>query len=413
VLADIPAVLMLLGLAAYAVLAGADFGAGFWTLFAHGGHAGRERAREYARHAMGPVWEANHVWLIFVLVVCWTAYPVAFGSITSTLALPLFVAAVGIILRGAAYALRAQLDDARGRRAPENLFALSSILTPLALGAVIGAIASERVPVGNARGDLVTSWLNPTPIAVGVLAVATGAHLAAVFLAADARRLGERALEDDFRLRALASGLVTGALAVIGLLVVRDDAPAIWDGLTHGAGLAMVCISAVAGVATLALEVLRRFGLARASAALAVAAIVAGWGFAQHPRFLPGLTVEQAAAGRSTLVAVVISVAAGAALLVPSLVLLFTLLLRGRFDAPPVPGVATGAGSEHRRGLGALAVVGAVLGAGLMVLADAGWAHAVGVSALVVCAVATFVLAADAPTCRPPAGSDSRLRGET
>src|SRR5689334_23207705 len=140
-------------MAAYTVLAGADFGAGLWTLLTAGPLGGRDgaRVRDQARHAMGPVWEANHVWLIFVLVVCWTAYPVAFASIMSTLCVPLFIGAVGIILRGASYALRGQLDAASGRRAVERVFALSSIMTPFALGTVVGAIASGRVPVGNAR----------------------------------------------------------------------------------------------------------------------------------------------------------------------------------------------------------------------------------------------------------------------
>jgi cytochrome d ubiquinol oxidase subunit II len=225
-LAEVPLVFMLVGLAAYAVLAGADFGAGFWTLFAHGGRIGPAATRAHARHAIGPVWEANHVWLVFVLVVCWTAYPRAFSSITSTLAVPLFLAALGIILRGAAYALRGQLEGARGERAIENLFALSSVLTPFALGTVVGGIASGRVPVGNAEGDLLTSWLNPTSILIGVLAVATSAYLAAVYLAADARRLGEHSLELDFRARALGAGVVTGAIALAGLVVVRFDARA-------------------------------------------------------------------------------------------------------------------------------------------------------------------------------------------
>src|SRR5262249_38023872 len=163
---------MLIGLAAYAVLAGADFGAGFWTLVPGGGRCDAEATRDHARHAIGPVWEANHVWLIFVLVVCWTCYPQAFASITSTLAAPLLLAATGIIFRGATYALRGQLDDSSSpRRLVETAFALSCILTPFALGTVVGGIASGRVPVGNARGNLVTSWLNPTSITIGVLAV--------------------------------------------------------------------------------------------------------------------------------------------------------------------------------------------------------------------------------------------------
>jgi cytochrome bd ubiquinol oxidase subunit II len=399
VLADIPIILMLVGLAAYTILAGADFGAGFWILFSGGGRTSPAATRDHARHSMGPVWEANHVWLIFVLVVCWTAYPVAFGSIMSTLSIPLFVAAIGIILRGASYALRGQLDAAPGRRIIERIFAFSSVLTPFALGTVVGAVASGRVPVGNARGDAVASWLNPTSIFIGALAVATSSYLAAVYLAADARRLGERTLERDFRVRALWAAVCAGALALCGLLVVRHDARWFFDGLTTGSGLVMVCVSAAAGLVTLEFVWTSRFGPARASAALAVAAIVAGWAVAQQPRFLTGLTINQAAAGRSTLIAVVICVAAGATILVPALMLLFGLFLRGRLDsgvstrAPAL--VMSGAAAPNRpRWLGAFALTCLLVGTGLTVVADAGWAHALGVTTLYAFAASAFVLAA-------------------
>ncbi|MGC2006067.1 cytochrome d ubiquinol oxidase subunit II, partial [Trebonia sp.] len=250
-------------MAAYTVLAGADFGAGLWTLLAPGPRG--EPIRDEARHAMGPVWEANHVWLIFVLVVCWTAYPVAFGSIASTLSAPLLIAAIGIIFRGAAYALRGQ----GASRAAEYLFAISSVLTPFALGTAVGAIATGRVPVGNAAGNLVTSWLNPASVLTGALAVVFCGYLAAVYLAADSIRFSERALATAFRRRALAAGLVSGALALAGLFVMRDSGL----DLTRGTALVMVCVSAVAGLATLVLCWRWRFGLARLTAALAVAAV--------------------------------------------------------------------------------------------------------------------------------------------
>ncbi|MCW2567704.1 MAG: Cytochrome bd-type quinol oxidase subunit 2-like protein [Mycobacterium sp.] len=400
-LAETPAVFILLGLVAYTVLAGADFGAGFWTLASPGGPTGTA-IRDHARHAMGPVWEANHVWLIFVLVVCWTAYPVAYASIVSTLAVPLFIAAIGIVLRGAAYALRGQLDTAGGRRGIENVFALSSVLTPFALGTVAGAIAAGRVPVGNAEGNALTSWLNPTSVLIGLLAVAISGFLAAVYLAADARRLGDHELEHTFRSRALWTGAVTGALALAALLVVRLDAPLLWDGFTRGGGLLMVGVSAAAGLATLALVWRSHFGWARVSAALAVAAIVAGWAVAQEPRFLPGLTVSQAAAGRSTLTAVVTSVVVGAVVLVPSLMLLFGLLLRGRFDAGAESGPrdveVQSATDGHRPGLVAAFALGCLLvGAGLLVFAGAGWLYAVAVACLCGCAAAAFVLATTTP----------------
>jgi len=384
-LADVPLILLLVGLAAYVVLGGADFGAGFWQLW--GGRGERDRAlREHAHHAMGPVWETNHVWLIFVLVICWTAYPTAFGSIASTLSVPLFIAGIGIILRGTAYALRSGTRTLREQRRIEVAFAISSILTPFALGAVIGGIASGRVPVGNAKGDLAGSWLNATSIFIGILAVATAAYLAAVYLAADAARAGRADLADAFRARALGAGVVAGALALAGLPIVRHDAPRIWDGLTGGDGLSAVIVSGLAGVATLWLVFRRRFGPARVTAALAVAAIVAGWALAQRPDILPGLTVEEAAASHSALVAVIVGVAIGAIVLVPSLALLFGLVLRGRFDPHVVESEATsthatgGSGIEPR--LGVAAGVCLAVGGTLTFFFETSWAHIVGVSAL-------------------------------
>ena len=203
---------------------------------------------------MGPVWEANHVWLIFVLTVFWTSYPRAFASIASTLAVPLFIAALGIILRGAAYALRAGASGAGESGVIDTIFAVSSVLTPFALGAAIGAIATDRVPVGNASGHLFSSWLNPTSVFIGALAVANCAYLAAVYLAADAARLGDGPLEQAFRRRALGAGVVAGAIALGGIVVVNTDYHRLYHSLVTGDALAAVIASLLAGVATLALS---------------------------------------------------------------------------------------------------------------------------------------------------------------
>jgi cytochrome d ubiquinol oxidase subunit II len=330
-LAEAPLLLTLVGLAAYAVLGGADFGAGFWFLLAGRGRDG-QRIRDHTFNAMGPVWEANHVWLIFVLVVCWTAYPVAFASIASTLAVPLFIATVGVIMRGTAYALRSGNPSPRQDSAIGLVFSTSSVLTPFALGTAIGGIASGRVPVGNAEGDLITSWLNPMSLLIGVLAVATAAYLSAVFLAADGARQHDGAMTSAFRRRALVVGVIAGAIALGGLEVVREDASNLFEGLTEGAGLAALLASVTAGVTTLAFVLRSKFEPARYTAAIAVAAVVAGWGFAQSPTFLPGLTVEQAAAENSTLVTLLVGLGIGAFILVPSLFVLFRLVLTGRFD---------------------------------------------------------------------------------
>ena len=239
--ADAAAAVLWFGVTLYAVFGGADFGAGFWTLLAGGGERGR-RPRALIDWAIGPVWEANHVWLIFVLVVLWTAFSEAFASIMSTLFIPLSLAALGIVLRGAGFAFHRVAGTGSGRRSPAAAFALSSVITPFFMGTVAGAIASGRVPVGNAKGDPVTSWLNPVSLLIGVLFVATGAYLAAVFLVSDARRFGDPDLERYFAARALAAAAVAGVVAVAGIFVLRSDARYIYDGLVErgpaaGAGL--------------------------------------------------------------------------------------------------------------------------------------------------------------------------------
>ena len=393
VLKALPMVFVLSGVVLYTVLAGADFGAGFWQLFAGGGERG-EQIREHAHRSMSPVWEANHVWLIFVLTVFWTAYPRAFGSIASTLAVPLFIAAIGIIFRGAAYALRAGASSLRESGAIDTIFSLSSILVPFALGTVIGAIATNRVPVGNALGHLFTSWLNPTSIFIGVLAVVSSAYLAAVYLAADAAHMADESLEREFRFRALGAGVVAGAVAIGGIFVVRADYHPLYHALLSDGALAAVVLSGLAGVATLALVYLRRFEMARYTAAAAVAAVVAGWAVARWPTILPGLTVYRAAAGHDTLVWIIVAVLGGGAILFPSLALLFRLTLTGRFQGHEKPEGrldARGAPSVRPRLLARLALAFLIAGLGFLNVADASWAHAVGVVSFAGFIVAGFL----------------------
>ena len=392
-LAEVPMILILVGLAAYIVLAGADFGAGIWELTARGPEGAR--IRDHCHRAMAPVWEANHVWLIFVLVVCWTAYPEAFGSIFSTLGAALLLAALGIILRGAGYVVRSVSDSRWG----STLFSVSSIVTPFALGAALGGIASERVPIGNAEGDLITSWINPTSLLIGALAVIFSAYLAAVYLAADAARGGSRDLAAAFRARALGAGVAAGALALGGIGVLAADADRLYDGLTEGAGFAAVAASALAGVATLILVWRGRFEPARYSAAVAVAAIVAGWGIAQSPEILPGLTVEDAAAGDDTLIAMLIGIAVGLVILIPSLALLFGLTLGGSFDpggAGPLPETGRRDAPAASRAMKAGVLGCLVAGLPLTLAFDGGVALAAGVILLLGFVIGAFlVLAAE------------------
>jgi cytochrome bd ubiquinol oxidase subunit II len=322
--ADAVAAVLWVGVTLYAVFGGADFGSGFWALVAGDGERGR-RARALIDWAIGPVWEANHVWLIFMLVTLWTGFPEAFGAVMSTLFIPLSLAALGIVLRGAGFAFHRVAAGGSARRLAEAAFAVSSVLTPFFMGTVVGAVASGRVPVGNAQGDPVTSWLNPVSLLLGALFVAAGAYLAAVFLVSDARRFGDRDLVSYFTARALAAAIVAGALAAAGIVVLRDDARYLYDGLTSE-GLPLVLISLGCGLAALVLLWRRVQHGIRPLAVGAVVAVIWGWGAAQYPYLLPEtLTIEQGAGASATLTAVLVVFGIAVVVVVPALVLLFTL----------------------------------------------------------------------------------------
>jgi cytochrome d ubiquinol oxidase subunit II len=326
-LAELVLSIMFVGLVAYGLFGGADFGAGIWDLLAGGTRRGAPQ-RELIERSIAPIWEANHVWLIFVLVVLWTAFSGAFAAVVTTLYIPLTLAAFGMIARGAAFAFRKSITTLGMRRFLGASFALSSLVTPYFLGAVVGGVASGRVPPGIAAGDVVTSWVNPTSVLGGVLAVVVCAYLAAVFLCADARREGLEELADQFRTRALGTAALTGAVGIAGLFVLRADAPVLFEGLT-GRALPVVMLSVVAGVVALALVATRRYVPARAASALAVTAILVGWAVAQYPYvLLPEVTIEEAAQGRATLLAMLVALIVGALVLLPALVYLYALFQR-------------------------------------------------------------------------------------
>lgn len=317
---------------AYALLGGADFGAGFWDLIAGNPQRGKER-RKLIEHSIGPVWEANHVWLIFVLVLLWTAFPPLFAAIASTLYIPLTLIAIGIIARGSAFAFRKAVTEVWQQRLFGAAFAASSVITPFFLGAVAGAVASDRVPRGLARGDVITSWVNPTSLTCGALAVAVCAYLSAIYLTADARRGGHVQTAEYFRRQGLISGMLVGAIAFAAIAVVHGDAHQLYHGLTHR-GLSLVIASILMGILSLLLLAHRDYIAVRVSAALAVTAVLWAWGLGQYPHLLPGLDLQQAASAHATLQATAISSALGIALLIPSLAWLFTLFQRDHRSRP-------------------------------------------------------------------------------
>lgn len=321
--ADAAAAILLVGATFYALFGGADFGGGFWDLVAGGAERG-ERPRATIQRSLTPVWEANHVWLIFCLVVLWTAFPPAFSAVMTTLYVPLTVAAFGIILRGSGFAFRKSIEGLSGRRAAGATFAISSLLTPFFMGTVVGAVAAGNVPA-EGNGDPFSSWLQPLPLLVGAIFVASGAYLAAVFLVGDARRAGDEEMESYFERRALGAAVVAGAFAVAGLFALHSEARYVFDRLT-AEGLPLAILSLLCGAALLV--VLLRGGRRplRPLAAGAVIAVIWGWAVAQFPYLLPtSLRIDEAAAPDPTMTIVFIVFAVAAVLVLPSLALLYTL----------------------------------------------------------------------------------------
>lgn len=323
-LAESAAIILWIGITLYAVLAGADFGAGLWDLLAGGSRRGA-RPRALIDVAIGPVWEVNHVWLVFCLVMLWTAFPTVFSSIMLTLYIPLGLAAIGIVLRGSGFAYRHVTAGFAARRAFGAMFAVSSLITPFFLGAVLGAIAGGRVPLGGEVGDPIASWWNVPGVYAGILAVVTCGYLAAVYLVADAHRHGDDELVAYFRVRAMTAGVVAGVVAVAGLIVARDDIPELFEGLTTTAA-PLVAVSAVCAVATMVLLFRQVARPTRQLAIVAVASIVWAWGLAQQPWMLPDqITVTDAAASAPTLWAIIVAVGLAAVVIVPALALLWRL----------------------------------------------------------------------------------------
>lgn len=325
---EIAALILFIGVTAYALFGGADFGAGFWDLIAGGTKRG-ERPREIINHSIGPVWEANHVWLVFVFVVLWTAFPPAFAAIGLTLFVPLTLAAFGVVLRGSGFAFRHAVFSTRDRRAFGAMFATSSVIVPYCLGAVVGAIASGRVPAGGLAGDPWDSWMNPTSVLGGVLAVSVVAYLAAVYLVWDAKRLSDDAMVEYFRKRAVIAAVVTGVVAFAGIFVLRADAEYLFNGLTTRA-LPVVVLSAIAGTASLVLLLRRSHRGARLAAIAAVFFVIVGWGVAQWDYLLPEtLAVSDAVAPTGTIASLIVVTLLAVVIIFPAIGLLFTLDQKG------------------------------------------------------------------------------------
>lgn len=324
------ALVMLGALVIYALTGGADYGGGMWDLFASGRRAERQRA--VIEHAIAPIWEANHVWLILVVVVLFTAFPPAFAVMMTALHIPTTLILVGIVLRGSAFAFRKYDPEGdRAHRRWSTVFGVSSVLTPFFLGLTLGALATGDI---RAEGSRVTTgffsgWTTPFALACGVFAQALFAFLAAVYLTVDAE--GEPDVQEDFRRRALVTGVALAPIAFGVFALAGGGAPVIFRGLTDWWAPLLLLATSVCAVGALAALWKRRFGAARLAAAGQVALILVGWGLAQSPYLVvPDVTLEAAAAPALTLRLLLWALALGAVVLFPSFAYLFYVFRRER-----------------------------------------------------------------------------------
>ena len=329
-LADLVAGVIFVALNAYAVLGGADFGGGVWDLLALGPRKARQR--ELIAEAIGPVWEANHVWLILAIVLLFTCFPPAFARLGTRLHIPLSLVLIGIVLRGSAFTFWRYGADEEQRNWG-MVFAIASLMTPLLLGTTAGAIASGAVGDGGwGSGDFystyVAPWLNPFALSVGMFALIAFAFLAAVYLTLEAR---DREVREDFRRRALASGVGLFLAAVVVLLLSLNRAPRVRDGLIFAAwAVPLHLLTAAAAITALVALWARRWRVARVAAAAQVSLILWGWALSQYPYILPpDLSITNAAAPAATLRLVLAALVAGAVLLLPSLYYLFRIFKMG------------------------------------------------------------------------------------
>lgn len=309
----------LLAVIAYGVLAGADFGGGIWDMFAGGPR--REQQRAAIAKAMGPVWEANHVWLIFLIVIIFTAFPAAYAALSLGMFGLFHFVLLGISLRGAAFVFRGEQGKEGGRHWG-TIFGASSVITPVLLGMVVGAVSSGhfRVIDGNVRTDGPTPWLAPVSLMIGSLALALCAYLAAVYLTIET----EGPLQDDFRIRGLFAGVSATALTIFALPMFGLEAPHLWSGLISWKAAPIIGAGFLAAFVSLGSLAYRQFHLARAAAIAQVILLFLGWGLAQHPFIIyPDVTLESSSAPRQILLFVLYAVPLGMAILLPSLWLLF------------------------------------------------------------------------------------------
>ncbi|MBC8068376.1 MAG: cytochrome d ubiquinol oxidase subunit II [Deltaproteobacteria bacterium] len=309
-----------LALVAYVLTAGADFGAGLWDLLAIGPRAQRQRTA--IEHAIAPIWEANHIWMILVVVLAFTGFPEAFALVCIALHIPISLALVGIVLRGAAFSFRSygvRSEVARSRWG--HVFAWASLITPVCLGLVIAGMSSGAIVQdgGVMRSGYFAGWTSAFAVLTGAFVLAIFALLAAVYLTLDVSDDAE--LQADFRRRALVCELVAGLLAATVAWRASVDAPLLLHGLLHGPwSIAVQLLTMLAALATIFALIRDRFVIARITVAAQIALVVLGWALAMDGHLvLDAIPIERAGARPGVIGPVLWVLAAGGLVLLPAL----------------------------------------------------------------------------------------------
>ncbi len=340
-LATLSAALVFVALIAYAVLGGADFGGGIWDLLARGPTTDRDRAA--IARGMGPVWESNNIWLIFVLVVTWTAFPIVFAGVSTALFIPITLALIGIVLRGASFSFRSHygLEIGAGVRWG-YVFGVASVITPFFLGTVAGALASGDIRVSGqpaqVNANIWTTWTTPFALSCGAFALGLCSVVSATYLAVDAKNSRDESLALDFRRRALVAGAVTSVLGALAAVLAISEAPTLWQGLT-GRALPFSIGAVVLGLATAAALLRNAYLVARVLVAAETACILVAWGVAQWPYLIvPDVTIDNAASPASVLGAMLVVAVIGLIIVLPALWYLFSVFKRRETTRGPVAG---------------------------------------------------------------------------
>ena len=335
----IAVILLWLSIIIYAAFGGADFGGGVWYFFIFGFSPKAQAQRELIARAIGPVWEANNVWLVYLVVGLYTAFPSVAAILATALFIPFSLALIGVVLRGAAFAFESHIPQSvEVREVYGRMFSSASTITPFLLGACAAAVASGEIRVqhGNLPVAVWAPWLTPFALTVGAMGISLCAVIAAVYLTVEAQTAKNTELMEAFRIRAFIASFVTAGFALLGLILAQSEAPILWHGMLAHA-LWAVIVTILIGIAMVIALFFRRYKVARVLIVMGTGALLGTWGLSQIPYLIPpDVTITGAASPPVTMIAFLVSAFVGMLLLLPSLWFLFHIFKSQGFRQPPV-----------------------------------------------------------------------------